>query len=186
MKKYIVLAMLFLLIGCGQSSNGNADISEKINDYLAITPYLPQTDYEIGTVIIQHSPQIENGEMTKGKPFTASISYHVSQNEKVDEAFLEAWEKEHQFEEIIYGDLFMDQTAIIVTVAPGGIGELGHAELIEIENHHVQYQYIEREPETVFILINFDDVGYQIQYSAGSSNIEEAAKAFAAEIIINH
>lgn len=80
----------------------------------------------------------------------------------------------------------MNPTAIIVTIATGGVGELMDAEQFEIDGQEVQYQYISRESETVFILMNFDDIGYQIQYSADTEDIEEEAKEFAEEIIKNN
>lgn len=42
---------LFLLLGCGQSIHGTANIGETINEYLGITPYLTETEYDIGTAI---------------------------------------------------------------------------------------------------------------------------------------
>lgn len=186
MRKVLLVAMLVMLVSCGQSADKTADINEPIEDALGITPYLPETDYPIGLITIEYSQIVDNGAMTKGDPSVAKVHYLMSTDEIMDEEWKQAWEDKHPFEEIVYGDLYMDPTAIIVTIAPDGVGELTDAELIEIDGKEVQYQYISRDSETVFIAMNFDDIGYQIQYSADIEDIEEEAKAFAEEIIKNN
>lgn len=186
MRKVLLVAMLLMLVGCDQSTDKTVDINEPIEDALGITPYLPDTDYPIGLITIEYSQIVDNGAMTKGDPSMAKVHYLMSTDEMLDEDAKEAWEDNQSFEEIVYGDIYMDPVAIIMTIAPDGVGELMDAELIEIDGHEVQYQFISRETETVFIFMNFDDIGYQIQYSADTEDIEEEAKAFAEEIIKNN
>lgn len=186
LKKYILIVMLFLLVGCGQSTSGSGDISEEINEYLGVTPYLPETDYPIGHVSIEYgpNPKAEDDGPTKGEPINAQVEYNISQDEKVDEKSLEEWEESNR-QEVIYGDLYMDGAAIMVTIFKGDGGEIKDADLIEIDGHEVQYQFIERNTEAVIIRINFDGISYMIQYLAEENDIEEEAKEFAKEIISN-
>ncbi|GEL78353.1 hypothetical protein [Tenuibacillus multivorans] len=186
MKKYLLFVVLFLLVSCGQESSGTADISEKINEYLGVTPYLPETEYPIGHVHIEYSPKFQDGKVTRGDPFKATIEYNLSQDERADETFKEAWEARDQFREIIYGELYEDQSAIVMNVYNGGPGNLQGADVIEIDGHEVQYQHIQRDLEVVVMLISIKGIGYEIQYLTEENDIEEEAKAFAKEIINNN
>ncbi|MGP4072042.1 hypothetical protein ACTWQB_05755 [Piscibacillus sp. B03] len=185
MKKIVFSLLLVLLIGCG-TSGGSEPLSDKINEQIGVKPYLPETEYPINLAIIEYRTVLEDGEQVKGDPLKARVEYGVSQEEKVDQEFLESWKEQHPDLEIIHGNLYMDQTAIGLSISPGGVGEMTNAEVIEIEGHEVDYQFIEREEtQPVIISINFEDVGYMIEYQAEEDDIEEEAKAFAADII-NH
>ncbi|PKR77084.1 hypothetical protein CEY16_10070 [Halalkalibacillus sediminis] len=185
MKKYLIIVGLFLLVGCGQEAGSHSDISDEINNHLGIAPYLPEIDDPIGHVHVEYSPEFEDGEPINGEPFQATVEYKVSLDEKVDEEFKESWEEINPRREIIYGELYKDRTAVMVRVSKGS-GEIQGAKTIEFKNHDVRYQLIERETKTVFMLINFEDIGYEIQYRTEENDIEEEAKAFAKDIINNN
>ncbi|WP_100012110.1 hypothetical protein [Lentibacillus sediminis] len=186
MKKYLLLVVLFVLAGCGQAYINTAEISGEIDEYLGVTPYLPELDYPIGHAHIEYNTTFEDGEPARGEPWKATIEYKVSQDEQVDDQFREAWEDEVPDREIIYGELYMDQSAVLLSVYKDEAGTLQNAEVIEIVGHEVQYQHIQRGTEAVIMLINFEDIGYEIQYLVEEEDIEEEAKAFAEEIINNH
>ncbi|RPF55876.1 hypothetical protein [Aquisalibacillus elongatus] len=185
MKKYLFLAAFCLLVGCGQEANGNSEISKKINEELGITPYLPEVEYPIANVNVEYTPVIEDDEVVNGDPWNAVVQYNISLDEKVDEDFIRSWEENNPRKEIIYGELYKDPTAIIVNVN-GTQTNLESAETIEIEGHKVQFQHIERESETVIMLIDFEDINYKILYFVDENDIQEEAKAFAKEIINNY
>lgn len=183
MKKVIVSLLLVLLIGCGTSGDSE-QLSDKINKQIGVEPYLPETEYPINLAYIEYRTVLEDGEQVKGDPLRARVEYGVSQEEKVDDEFLESWKEQHPDLEIIHGDLYMDQTAIGLSISPGGVGEITNADVNEIEGHEVDYQFIEREEtQAVIIGIDFEDVGYMIEYQAEEDDIEAEAKAFAADII---
>ena len=185
MRKYILILGFILLVGCSQEVSGDSDISKEINGYLGMTPFLPDVDYPMGHVYIEYSPIFEDGEPVKGEPRQATVEYKVSLDEKVNEEFRESWDEGNPLWEIIHGDLYEDDTAIIVNVEDSE-GHVQGAEIIEIEGHEVQYQHIERETEAVFMHVNFEDISYGIHYLVAENDIEEEAKAFAKEIINNH
>ncbi|WP_188208108.1 hypothetical protein [Alkalibacillus aidingensis] len=69
------------------------------------------------------------------------------------------------------------------------VGDLNGAEILELEGQELQFHHnesIEREAEAVFMHINFEDLGYGIQYFVEENDIEEEAKALARDIIQNN
>ncbi|WP_368652230.1 hypothetical protein AB4Y30_10735 [Ornithinibacillus sp. 4-3] len=190
MKKVILLlvTLSFIVAGCG-SSDGDTEISGVINDHLGISPYIPETDYEIGIVILEYHPGFEDGD-----PRSVTVNYFeaLEEIEPIDEDLKESWQESNPEGELIYGDLYMEPSVISLEIFPdGGLGELMDAETIEVAGHEIQYQFLEqgsdgRDSDTIFMNMHFDDMGYFVRYSVQSDDIEEAAKELAADIIENN
>lgn len=181
------IVSLFLLLNLAQPITETEKISQLLYDELGVIAYIPETDYPISHINIEHRMTFENEEIKRGEPYQAHIEYKLELGERLDEEFKQIWQEEWPLMETVYGDLYMGKTAINLTVAPGGAGTLIDAEIIEIAGHHVQYQYLEREGDQfVIMIINFDDVGYYIEYLVQTETIEEEAKAFAKKIIDVH
>lgn len=189
MKKIILLFTILILIvtGCG-SSDVETEVSGIINDQLGISPYIPETDFEIGTVILEYIPGFEDRD-----PRSAVVNYFDSLEEKepIDEDLKESWQESNLERELIYGDLYMEPNAISLEIFPDGVGTLVDSEIIEVAGLEIQYQFLERgidgrNSDTVFMLIDFEDVGYQIMYNVKSDDIEEEAKELAEDIIENN
>lgn len=84
MKTLFSLCVLLLLISaCGtESSNGNQELEQKINDELGIEPFIPDDEpYPIGIATINYHTEIENKEAVKGEPSGALVSYLTSRDE---------------------------------------------------------------------------------------------------------
>lgn len=188
MKKYsiiVALSLLVLLISCSQGTSDSETevVQEKINEILGINPYIPQTDFPFGSLLIGYEMDTEEGEVSTGDPMQAEVIYYFSKDAPLDEEMKKAWGDERK--ELVYGDLFLDNTAIQMTISKGGIGEMMDAESIEIDGHEVQYQVINEELDVVIMGVDFDGYGYTIQYFLLEDETEEDAIAFAEEII-NH
>ncbi|WP_368653316.1 hypothetical protein AB4Y30_16720 [Ornithinibacillus sp. 4-3] len=182
MKKLVFLFVLMVLViaGCGKSE-GVPEITELIDEHLNVSPYIPKIDHEIGTVTLEYIVGFEDGD-----PQSVNVEYKASLDEKVDSELVEVWQEENPATEIIYGDLYMDPAVIVLTIFPEGAGSIIDAEIIEIDGHEIEYLKTEEGLDIVHMNINFDDVGYSIQYAVESDDIDEAAKDFAEDIIKNN
>lgn len=197
MKKMIgvLIAFVFVVTGCGTtgSTNGGADTSEVsaiINEHLGISPYIPETDYELGTVLLEYFPEGVRDE----EPHKATISYFESLDEleTLDEEMRKEFEENDPLNrKFLYGDMYLEGRIIFIEIYPEGIN-MQDGEVIDILGHDVQYVYYEkgdgRDFDFVIMTINFDDVGYSIEYlnRGQSDNIQEEAKALAEDIIENN
>lgn len=189
MKKYrviVALSLFVLLISCSQgTSDSETDVvQEKINDVLGINPYIPQTDFPFGSLLIGYEMETEEGEVKTGDPMQAEVIYYFSKNEPLDEEMKKAWGDDRK--QLIYGDLYLDNTAIQMTISKGRVGELAGAESIEVDGHEVQYQVVNEELDVVIMGMDFNGYGYTIQYFLLEGETEEDAIAFAKEIIHNN
>ncbi|RHW35299.1 hypothetical protein [Oceanobacillus profundus] len=189
MKKYrviVALSLFVLLISCSQgTSDSETDVvQEKINDVLGINPYIPQTDFPFGSLLIGYEMETEEGEVKTGDPMQAEVIYYFSKDEPLDEEMKKAWGDDRK--QLIYGDLYLDNTAIQMTISKGRVGELAGAECIEVDGHEVQYQVVNEELDVVIMGMDFNGYGYTIQYFLLEDETEEDAIAFAKEIIHNN
>lgn len=202
MKKifWVLIAFVFVMTGCGTtgSTNGGADtseVSEIINEHLGISPYIPETDYELGTVLLEYHPLPEPGSEEK-EPLKATVSYFESlvDSEPADEEMMEWFEENDPLDrDLLYGNLYAKGRIIFIEVYPGQIN-MGdeEVEVIDILGHDIQYVYYGKEDgrdlDMIMMTINFDDVGYSIEYlnRGQSDNMEEEAKALAEDIIENN
>lgn len=200
MKKVLLMlvAITFILVGCGKddgeskvsgNKEGETEVSEIIKEHLGISAYIPKTDYELGTVILVSHPTEKDLE-----PYNATISYFESLDELegADEESIKHWKENNEGNELIYGELYAEPRLIFIEIYPPGV-DLLDLETIEIAGHEVQYQFLEggkegRDPGSnhVTMMINFEDVGYAITYSAQSDDIEAEAKRLAEDIIKNN
>ncbi|WP_339226341.1 hypothetical protein NSQ77_12525 [Oceanobacillus sp. FSL K6-2867] len=182
----VALSLFVLLIGCSQGTSDSETeiVQEKVNEVLGINPYIPQTDFPFGSLLIGYEMDTEEGEVTTGDPMQAEIIYYFSKDEPLDEEMKKAWGDERK--ELVYGDLYLDNTAIQMTISKGVVGELAGAESIEIDGHEVQYQVINEEMDVVVMGMDFDGYGYTIQYFLLEDETKEDAIAFAEEIINNN
>lgn len=196
MKKVILVlvAFVFVMTGCGTtgSTNGGADTSEVsaiINEHLGISPYIPETDYKLGAVVLEH-------DLVNLEPHYATINYYDSSGDltEPDEETMASFEERFPERKVVYGTLYIESSVISIEVYPvDGLGGGMHdedAEIIDISGHDVKYVYYKkgdgRDLDFVVMAINFDDVGYRILYNVQSDNIEEEAKKLAEEIIKNN
>jgi len=193
---FFIVLLLIIISACtninsDQSSNGDAEtteVSEIINEHLGISPYIPKTDYELGTVLLEFTPPgAEDPE-----PWKATISYFESldDSEAADEEMIKEFEENDPLDrKFLYGNLYPEGRIIFIEVYPDGINMVD-SEIIEIAGHDVQYEFLKeedgRDGNHVSMAINFEDVGYSIMYSVQSDNIEEEAKKLAEDIIKNN
>lgn len=197
MKKIILvtLAFVFVLTGCVTSSGGaeTTKVSEIINEHLGISPYIPETDYELGTVLLEYYPQLGSEEK---EPHYATISYFESLDElePADEETIKEFEENDPLNrKFLYGYLYLEGRIVFIEIFPGQFEMLDEeVEVIDVLGHDIQYVYYEkgdgRDLDMVRMTINFDDVGYRIEYlnRGQSDNIEEEAKKLAEDIINNN
>ncbi|MUK87879.1 hypothetical protein GMD78_05630 [Ornithinibacillus sp. L9] len=175
MRKNLLLVMLFiLLVGCKQGSVDSEDIKDRINEELGISPYIPKTDFPIGTVILSYD--------VNGNPWSVDIEYVASKEEPLDDEAVKQWE-ENELKKIIYGDLYYDESVIQVSIYKEGSGTLADAELIEIDDREVQYQLVQED--LVVMAVDVEDYGYSIRYHLPGSESEEDAKSIVEDIIRN-
>lgn len=193
---FLLVTLLIVIAACTNitaGKNSNEDISKIIHEHLGISPYVPETKYELGTVLLEYHPQFGSEEK---EPLKATISYFESLDEleKADEEMVEWFEENDPLgRDLLYGDLYPQGRIIFIEIYPGRI-EMGDEEVedINVLGHDIQYVYYEkgggRDLDMVMMTINFDDVGYSIEYlnRGQSENIEEEAKELAEDIIKNN
>ncbi|SDN63401.1 hypothetical protein [Alkalicoccus daliensis] len=191
MKTLFSLFVLLLLISaCGtESSSGNQELEQIINEELGIEPFIPEYEpYPIGIATINYHTEVENREAVQGEPSGAGVSYLTSKEEELDldEDLKNEWE-DKQRKKLIYGDFYQDPVVIDLTVYKGSVGSVNEAEVVEIEGHEVQYQYLEREHnDYVVYAMDFDSFGYMIIYHLVDGRTEEDATEFVSDIIVNN
>ncbi|MEC5423513.1 hypothetical protein QGM71_08395 [Virgibacillus sp. C22-A2] len=186
MGKYLFLILLFLMlfVGCSQGSDETDIITEKIDEELGISPYIPKVEFPIGTVIVSYDFKVENEETVKGEPKSAVIEYLVSKENSLDEETKEEWE-ESEVKKVIYGELYTGQSAIQMTISKDAIGEISGADQIDIDGHEVQYLLVQEDVDLVIMAMDFNDYGYTVQYSLVEGESEEDAISFLKDIINN-
>ncbi|WP_175615541.1 hypothetical protein [Piscibacillus halophilus] len=133
---------------------------------------------------------IIKGERVRTHPKSAHISYLTSKKEPLSEEEIERWEENEEFKKLIHGHLYLGSSiqAVDITIFKEGSARLRHGELIEIDDHEVEYNLTkgkEGHPDKAKMSIEFENVSYLIDYTIQEGESEEDAKSLAKEII-NH
>src|SRR5690625_226888 len=198
MKRYIlvILSFVFILAGCSNiETKADADeVSDILKKHLDVSPYIPKTDYEIGSVILEYYPSDGNDE--DREPFYATVNFYDSTAKKkiTDEKDKKIWNDNTPDKKLIYGDIYEDKSKISIEIYPDShVNNINimDSEEKNIAGHEVQYQTIKHNmdgesSETILMSINFNDISYIIEYNDQSNSIEDGIKEVAENIIKNN
>ncbi|MBU9722212.1 MULTISPECIES: hypothetical protein [Bacillaceae] len=180
---HIILDSIELNNGSNNATSDTELIRQKINEEFGVSPLIPEHDeYTIGNVTVNYSILNGVGDSNDEKPRSVEIHYLVSTNNMLDQNLIDEWGSAGT-QEIIFGDLYLDEVAISIEVFKGGYGEIQGAETIEINGQPIQYQFVESDIDVAIVGINFDDFGLMIQYNLYHGETEEDIKSFISKLI---
>ncbi|SDB83247.1 hypothetical protein SAMN05421734_101291 [Pelagirhabdus alkalitolerans] len=187
---YLLMAMGIFVVGCGQEEMGQEtdSIADQIEDELGVSVVLPEAESkEIANAMINYAPD-QDEDPLEGDAVGATVGY-TDEDESLtpmDEEMVEDWQ-ERQRSRIISESLYENDALISVDIRPGQIDSGDLAEETEIEGHDVHYNLMQTgEIESMVLVVNTGDVGYQIQYMLTDEASESDALDFVEAIIEGH